>query len=152
MQHFFQNKWAVDATAKIESLRKMCSQDRCTLCFEQDEVFVAAGKLNKRNRLHNSGLCTEILRLLAVGNQSFIHALNATAKRTDTWTCENVSGFLKGKESSCPPPKGMRAIIPLDPMQQMWDSLLAQRLQSFLDSILLPSRGVHIGAREAHKL
>ena len=86
--------------------------------------------------------------MLAMRNRSFVDAVNASAKRVHTWTSQCVAGYLKGKESSCPATGDIRAIFPLEPMQQLWDSLLAARLQRFLDGVFLPVRGVHIGARK----
>ena len=93
-------------------------------------------------------MCSEIFRRLSMVNDSWVISFNACMQRVDTWLQCEVTAFLKGKESECPAPEAMRAIIPLEPMWQLVDSLLANRMQEFLDYFFAPVRGVHVGARK----
>ena len=93
-------------------------------------------------------MCSELLRRLAMSNSSWVQAFNNCLQKADTWLLCQPTAYLKGKESASPCPETMRAIIPVEPLWQLVDSLLASRLQQFLDCIFAPVPGVHVGARK----
>ena len=126
----------------------MCRpEDLQNLTFEQDEMVLAGFCLNKRTRLHRTGMCTEVLKRLATNNSSFVASFNSVVRRLETWTTLEVPGYVKGKADSTPDPAGMRALLPLCPFAQMCDFVLAARLQTVIDSALPEVKGIHFGAK-----
>ena len=148
VEKFFADKWGANDSAglaNIEAIIQECSQQG--LKFSQDESVEAAEKMNKRLRMHRGGTCGEVFRLLAFNNEEYTHWLSQWASDPDHWQHQFVvQGYLKGKEHAVCPPSSMRAILPLPPVGQHLDTIIAQRLKTAIDSLLPGPRGTHAGA------
>ena len=83
------------------------------LNFDQDQIVKAFLQLNKRTRIHRSGIATDVLRQTALNNKEICKWLVHWMQQESTWRNYTIAGYLKAKNNSTSLITDLRAILPL---------------------------------------
>ena len=148
VSNFFENKWGCNDTEHLAKIENFINTHATgSLQFEQDEAFAACGRMNKTLRRHRNGTCGEFYKRLAFCNDGYVSWLTDWCNDPSNWASQFViEGYLKSKEGGLCSAAQMRAILPLSPLGQHLDILLAERLKAAIDAVLPMHRGTHAGA------
>lgn len=124
------------------------SNEGCDIGITEDEVGAVVGRIARRTIKDAAGLCVGALRLVFEAHKPLlVTALNAALASTAVMSSYTISGKVYGKKTPTPTSKQLRAILPLLAALQIFDVILAGRLETYMDESLQPARNLHTGAR-----
>ena len=146
---FFEAKWACHDQSRLHQINDIIntSTPQQTL-FTQQEITSAGFALNKRLRIDRDGTSSEAWRLLGNNNHYFCDWLASNIVKEEFWMQFCVHGLLKGKSGQDAAPDDMRALLPLVPLAQLCDAMIAQKLQHYIDLAIPDRDGIYRGARQ----
>lgn len=144
----FSAAWRANGLAATAILRYFLSSSHGSVpMFSPDEIEAAWPRLARRTLCDDASTCVDHLRALSQARpQAFAVWLGSAAGSETFWRSLTISGRVYGKTQSWPTLGQLRAILPMPPVMQLLEVILARRLQTFISEALPPVPKLCVGA------
>ena len=127
---YFENKWGCSDLAGIEVLKSQwAALSGLSADYEDRDVLDAFSAIKMRNNLGSDGTCFAVWPVLfSAAPSEFVGYLNVHLCSPGLMSAWPVEAKLWGKKTSSPALEEIRAVLPLPPVLQVGDWLVARSL------------------------